>query len=75
MTNEVNKKRNGSVISLLEHELGKARKSLASAQRNNAQYGYYDDCGDDYRRDYYEAKAVAEYLEKLLPEVRQFKVK
>ncbi len=31
----------------------------------------YGDCGDEYESDYREAKAIVEYLEKLLPELRK----
>lgn len=65
--------RNGSVIRVMEDELGKARQNLKSAQSSLSMFGHYDDCGPSYRQDYYEAKAVAEYLEKLLPELRKFK--
>lgn len=60
-----------SIVRMLEHELGIARKNVESAQTWASRFGHYDDCGSEYESEYTEAKAVCEYLEKLLPRVRE----
>lgn len=58
------------LLRVMEDELGKARSKMRGAKQSAIEFGHYDDCGSDYRRDYSDAKALVEYLELLLPKLR-----
>lgn len=63
-----------TVMNTLEDELGKVRRAANSAKSNAYSFGMFDDCGPEYERDHIEAKAVLEYMEKLMPRLREIAV-
>jgi hypothetical protein len=60
-----------TTLRTMEHELGRARASRDAARSSASMFGMYDDCGPEYQSDYREACAIVEYLEKLLPRLRE----